>query len=161
MSDRGSTDSYSQYLVARAPVPFKPPYVTNKSWATLHYKSERALSFMSLLQKLQYMFQLCAEQGEIVSRATAVQHPTTGDTIILIINQGLWFGDNLEMSHSLINPNQIRAFGHHVQENPYNDQLMAINIDEENIIPLQSSGTTIFFDSYKPAGKNTKMMKWI
>ena len=96
-----------------------------------------------------------------MSRATAVQHPITGDTIILIINQGLWFGDNLEMSHSLINPNQIRALGHHVQENPYNDQLMAINIDEENIIPLQSSGTTIFFDSYKPAGKNTEMMKWI
>ena len=87
---------------------------------------------------------------EIVSRATAIQHPITGETIILIINQGLWFGDNQEMRHSLINPNQIWAFGHHVQDNPYNDQPMAIHIDEENVSPLQSSGTTIFFDSYKP-----------
>ena len=41
--------------------------------ATLHYKSERALSFMSFLQKLQYMFQLCAEQGEPLSNQAKIR----------------------------------------------------------------------------------------
>ena len=41
--------------------------------STLHYKSERALPFMSFLQKLQYMFQLCAEQDEPLSDQAKVR----------------------------------------------------------------------------------------
>ena len=40
----------------------------------------------------------------------------TGKTIILIFGQGLWFGD--KMSKSLINPNQCRAFGVGVCDDP-------------------------------------------
>jgi hypothetical protein len=45
----------------------------------------------------------------IVRGATAVQCQETGETFILIINEGLWYGD--KMDHSLINPNQLRHFG--------------------------------------------------
>ena len=40
----------------------------------------------------------------IVRGATAVQDQETGETIIIIVNEGLWYGDKLD--HSLINPNQ-------------------------------------------------------
>ena len=45
----------------------------------------------------------------IVSGATAWDDPVTGQTYILIINEGLYYGN--KMDHSLINPNQIRDYG--------------------------------------------------
>jgi hypothetical protein len=39
----------------------------------------------------------------IVRGATAVQDQDTGETHIMIINKGLWYGNR--MNHSLINPN--------------------------------------------------------
>jgi hypothetical protein len=45
----------------------------------------------------------------IVSAATAIQHPNSGETLILVFNEVLWYGDR--MDHSLINPNQLRHFG--------------------------------------------------
>ena len=44
----------------------------------------------------------------IVQGATAYDCPDTGQTYILVINEGLYFGTS--MSHSLINPNQLRHF---------------------------------------------------
>ena len=85
----------------------------------------------------------------IVTAATAIQHHSTGETIILIINQGLWFGDSPDMDHSLINPNQLRHHGVLVNDNPYGEQPMAIKA-ERTIIPLISQGTTIYFNSIKP-----------
>ena len=45
----------------------------------------------------------------IVSGATAWDDPVTGQTFILVINEGLYYGN--KMNHSLINPNQIRDYG--------------------------------------------------
>ena len=53
----------------------------------------------------------------IVQGATAYDCPHTGQTYILLINEGLYFGTS--MNHSLINPNQLRHFGTIVQDNPY------------------------------------------
>ena len=41
----------------------------------------------------------------IVRGATAVQDQDTGETYMLVINEGLWYGNR--MHHSLINPNQL------------------------------------------------------
>jgi hypothetical protein len=49
------------------------------------------------------------EQIPIASVATAWDHPDTGETYLLILNEALCFGDR--MSHSLICPNQLRDFG--------------------------------------------------
>ena len=43
----------------------------------------------------------------IVSGETAWDDPITGQTYILVINEGLYYGN--KMDHSLINPNQIRT----------------------------------------------------
>ena len=45
----------------------------------------------------------------VATAATAWDDPTTGETIILLFHQGLWFGDKLP--NSLINPNQCRMHG--------------------------------------------------
>ena len=42
----------------------------------------------------------------VVTGASAATLPN-GETVILVVHQGLYFGD--DMPHSLINPNQIRA----------------------------------------------------
>jgi len=39
-----------------------------------------------------------------------------GKTYIIIINEALWFGD--QMPHSLINPYQLRAYGITVVDDP-------------------------------------------
>ena len=45
----------------------------------------------------------------VAQGATAYTDKQTGITYILIVNEGLWFGNR--MKHSLINPNQLRKFG--------------------------------------------------
>jgi hypothetical protein len=53
----------------------------------------------------------------IVGACTAFNHPETGQTITLEFHQGLWFG--LKLMHSLINPNQCRAFGIQICDDPF------------------------------------------
>jgi hypothetical protein len=48
--------------------------------------------------------------------ATALDDPATGNVIILYINEALYFGD--KMSHTLLCPNQLRAYGWKVQDVP-------------------------------------------
>jgi len=52
----------------------------------------------------------------IASVATAWDHPETGETYILVLNEALYFGDR--MNHSLICPNQLRDFGVIVNDVP-------------------------------------------
>ncbi len=84
----------------------------------------------------------------IVSAATAFTCQASGLTYILIINEGLWFGDRL--SNSLINPNQLRFSGITVHDNPFNP-VEPIGIDTPELrIPLTMEGTIIFFHSSTP-----------
>ena len=53
----------------------------------------------------------------IVIGAMAVTSSNTGMTYILIFNKEIWMGKLLD--HLLINPNQIRFHGVHVQDNPW------------------------------------------
>ena len=55
----------------------------------------------------------------IVCGATAFTCQQSGETIILIINEGLSFGDKLE--HSLLNPNQLRFSRVVINNNPLED----------------------------------------
>ena len=47
----------------------------------------------------------CEKDMPIVTGATAYTCQSSGQTFILVINEGLWFGPKL--SHSLFNQNQI------------------------------------------------------
>ena len=70
---------------------------------------------------------------KIISGATAIQHHVTGEIYILVYNQSLWFGDNPNMTHSLINQNQVRAHGHNVQDNPFDTAALAMRANGINI----------------------------
>ena len=57
-----------------------------------------------------------SDRVEICNAATAWDTPS-GETIILIFGQGLWFGERMP-DKSLINPNQCRAFGVSLCDDP-------------------------------------------
>ena len=78
---------------------------------------------------------------KVVSDATVYTDPVSNFAFMFWIHEALYFGK--DMSHFLINPNQLRIFGVIIQDNPYyahkNMSLVATTTnDEELSIPLQS-----------------------
>ena len=87
----------------------------------------------------------------IVSSATAYDH-SDGQTYILIFHESLYYGQKL--SHSLINPNQVRHNGVDFWDNPYDrDHDLSIEPDEGPIIPLIYSGTKLNFHTRVPTNE--------
>ena len=81
--------------------------------------------------------------------ATAWQSPETAQTYILVINEALWMGDTMDMS--LINPNQLRNYGIHIQDDPTSNRpLSLITANTEFAMTLNREGTIISFDSRTP-----------
>ena len=89
------------------------------------------------------------EYVPIVSGATAYDDPITGDTYILVFNESLYYGKKLD--HTLINPNQLRAYGLPLWDNPF-DPMHALSIEVNSTlrIPLQAHGTKISFRTRVP-----------
>ena len=63
----------------------------------------------------------------IVQATTAYENPETGETTILVFNEAIWMGEQLK--HTLINPNQLRAFGVTVQDNPFSEAPIFISTE--------------------------------
>ena len=79
----------------------------------------------------------------IVTGATAWTCQESGETFILVFNEGLWMPS--AMSNSLGNPNQLQSYGSHVQDDPYSGAPLYIeSVDGNLTIPLQTKGTVIF-----------------
>ena len=71
----------------------------------------------------------------IVTGGTAWTSPVSGETFKLVIHEALWMPAT--MDDSLLNPNQLRAYGSTVQDNPYSDLPLSIsNPDESIVLPL-------------------------
>jgi hypothetical protein len=84
----------------------------------------------------------------IVSGATAYTCHESGQTYILIIHEGLWLGPKL--SHSLLNPNQLRFNSVSVWDNPF-DAAKPLAIEHDDLsLPLEISGTNIFLNTRTP-----------
>ena len=87
----------------------------------------------------------------IVSGATAWDDPVTGQTYILVINEGLYYGN--KMDHSLINPNQITAYVIPLWDNVYDQSRngeLSIELDEAVRVQMKNQGTKILFESRAP-----------
>ena len=85
----------------------------------------------------------------IVSAATAWTHTDTGETFILDYHQALWYGK--EVANSLLNPNQMRFYGHRVSDDITDkDRRFGIEADNMLYIPFDMKGTVISFDSRVP-----------
>ena len=87
---------------------------------------------------------------KICSAATAVALDT-GETVVLIFGQGLWFGE--KMDKSLINPNQCRAYGVGVCDDPTDPHRHLGFYHEDQYLPLYMSGTTAGFESRCPTSQ--------
>ena len=81
---------------------------------------------------------------EFVTTVTAYDSEDTGETIILQINQGLYFGERME--ESLINPNQIRNYGLYLNDNPFEPgELFGIHDHETDVsIPFSVTNGIVF-----------------
>jgi hypothetical protein len=81
----------------------------------------------------------------IVRAATAWTNPETAETIILIFNQILWYGNRLPIS--LINPNQLRHNGFRVGDDISDrDRFFGIELEEDARLPFDMEGTRISFN---------------
>jgi hypothetical protein len=96
----------------------------------------------------------------IVQAGTAWDNPETGETVILILNEAIWMADKLE--HTLVNPNQLRAFGISVQDNPFSDAPIYIATeDSEDVLPLTCSGTILMANTRTPTDKELSTCRHI
>ena len=85
----------------------------------------------------------------VVRGATLWTDQHTNEEYILVFNEDLWMGDTL--AHSLINPNQLRAFGTLVQDNPYHTDPLRITPPPYDLeIPLHTAGTIIYANTRAP-----------
>ena len=85
----------------------------------------------------------------IVTGATAITSPHTGETTILVFHEAIWMGKHL--NHCLLNPNQLRHHGVTVQDNPYAEQSMHLTShDEKFVLPMKADGAVIYFDGRTP-----------
>ena len=68
----------------------------------------------------------------------------TNTTYILVINEALYYGNKLD--HSLINRNQVRAYGIDFWDNPFDQQRgLTIALNDKVKIPMQAMGTKILY----------------
>jgi hypothetical protein len=73
--------------------------------------------------------------------------PNTGREYLLVGDQMLWFGS--QMDHSLINPNQIHEYGIPVYDNPFSQSQFGIDC-KDDFIPFNTTGTIVYFESRVP-----------
>jgi hypothetical protein len=86
----------------------------------------------------------------IVSGATAWTDERTRLTYILVVNEALWMPDTV--TSSLINPNQLRAYGITVQDNPFAGPMYISNEEEEDVVSISmfAVGTNISINTRTP-----------
>ena len=85
----------------------------------------------------------------VVRGATLWTDQNDNQGYILVFNEALWMGDSLP--HSLINLNQLCAYGTLVQDNPFSCDPLAIEPPNNNVtIPLSTLGTIIYADTCVP-----------
>ena len=87
-----------------------PCEIDNRADTTCFGKNFRVISFTSEVCSVSpYLSEYDSVTDIPICTAATAVDLDSGETIILEFGQGLWFGDRL--NHSLINPNQCRAYG--------------------------------------------------
>ena len=110
------------------------------NWTPMHYTGEicEVSPFLNTYAPLQ----------EIpVARCCTVWTDDEGKEYLLVGDEMLWFGTALE--NSLMNPNQIRAYGISINDDPFNVNELGIDA-EELFIPFDITGTVVHFESRVP-----------
>ena len=99
------------------------------------------------------------ENIQICTGATAFTLDT-GEVIILLFGQGLWFGNRMEKS--LINPYQVRAFGIPLCDDPTDlNRQLGIEGNDDCFIRMEMFGSTCGFISRYPTDDEMNTCKHI
>ena len=83
----------------------------------------------------------------VVTGATVLTNAVDGTAYLLIFHESLWMGDKLD--HTLVNPNQLRAYGVSIQDNPFDAKPLSITTDDVSV-ELYSEGMIICGDTRTP-----------
>ena len=95
----------------------------------------------------------------VVTGATLWTSPHDGDEYILIFNEALWMGDTLQ--HTLVNPNQLRAYSTTIQDNPFSSSPLSFDPANGPVIPLTTMGTIIFCTTRAPSDQELSSLPHI
>ncbi len=128
-----------------------PCEIDNHADTTCFGKNFRVISFTSEVCSLSpYLSEYDSITDiPICTTATAVDL-NSGETIILEFGQGLWFGNR--MDHSLVNPNQCRAFGIRINDDPTDaTRILGMELSDDYVVPFTMRGTTCAFQSRSPS----------
>ena len=128
-----------------------PCEIDNHADTTCFDKNFRVISFTSEVCSVSpYLSEYDSINDIPICTATTAVDLVTGETIILEFGQGLWFGDR--MNHSLINPNQSRAYGLSVCDDPTDKHRdISMQLPDNHFLPFKMRGTTCYFESRSPA----------
>ena len=83
----------------------------------------------------------------VVTGATVWTNTMDGMAYLLIFHESLWMGNKLD--HTLVNPNQVWAYGVSIQDNPFDTKPLSITTDDASV-ELYSEGTIICGDTRMP-----------
>ena len=95
----------------------------------------------------------------VITGATLWTSPHDGDEYIIIFNKALWMGDTLQ--HTLVNPNQLRAYGTTVQDNPFASSPLIFDPPNGPVIPLTTMGTIIYCTTRAPSDQELSSLPHI
>ena len=78
----------------------------------------------------------------VVTGAMVWMNPMDGTAYLLVFQESLWMGDKLD--HTLVNPNQLRAYSVSIQDSPFDTKPLSITADDVSVEfdPI-SSGLTV------------------
>jgi len=106
------------------------------------------------------------ENIPIITAATTIDDPATGEKMLIIIGQALYMGDKVQLT--LLCPNQMRAFGVHVDDIPMHlapdskPSTHSVFCPDKNFnIPLQLKGVFSYFPSRTPTKDELETCKCI
>ena len=95
----------------------------------------------------------------VVTGATLWTSPHNGDEFILVFNEALWMGNTLQ--HTLVNPNQLQAYGTTLQDNPFASTPLKFEPPTGPTIPLATLGTIIYCNTRAPSDRELSTLPHI
>ena len=91
----------------------------------------------------------------VVKGATVWTNASDGTAYLMIFHESLWMGD--KMDHTLVNPNQLWAYGVSIQDNPFDAKPLSITTDDFSV-ELYSEGTIICVDTRTPTDSELSLI---
>ena len=85
-------------------------------------------------------------------------NPMDGTAYLLVFHESLWMGNKLD--HTLVNPNQLRAYSVNVQGNPFDTKPLSITTDDVSV-KLYLEGTIICGDTRTPTESELGQLPWL